>query len=162
MRGVLTFTGTDPCDIYAWGGNQDFDSNVPALGNNAPQHIVVTKAPGTGAVQWTVYRNGLQIAQGNSTNLQPWETSGPYFYVGGRHPSATATITGSVSRASVFAKTMQAAEVADRYARAWIDFAPRQIWVPYTAAPSGAPTLSDLKATNITATSVQFTYDYSF
>jgi hypothetical protein len=30
------------------------------------------------------------------------------------------------------------------------------------AAPSGAPTLSDLQATNITSSSVQFTYDYAF
>lgn len=34
--------------------------------------------------------------------------------------------------------------------------------VDATAAPSGAPTISDLKAASITATTVQATYDYAF
>lgn len=41
-------------------------------------------------------------------------------------------------------------------------FAPRQIIIPTSAAPSGASTLNDLKAASITSNSVQFTYDYSF
>jgi hypothetical protein len=45
----------------------------------------------------------------------------------------------------------------------WQLFAPlpRRIWAP-PAAGGAAPTLSDLKATNITSSSVQFTYDYTF
>lgn len=41
-------------------------------------------------------------------------------------------------------------------------FEDRRIYVPQAAAASGAPTLSDLKAASITATTVQGTYDYAF
>lgn len=41
-------------------------------------------------------------------------------------------------------------------------FEDRRIYVPQAAAASGAPTISDLKAASITATTVQGTYDYVF
>ena len=41
-------------------------------------------------------------------------------------------------------------------------FEDRRIYVPQAAAASGAPTISDLKAASITATTVQGTYDYAF
>ena len=39
---------------------------------------------------------------------------------------------------------------------------PVRVWVPTSAAPAGAPTLSDLRAVSITSSSVQATYDYTF
>jgi hypothetical protein len=44
----------------------------------------------------------------------------------------------------------------------WELFEPRRLWLPMISAGGAAPTLSDLKAANITSSSVQFTYDYAF
>jgi hypothetical protein len=41
-------------------------------------------------------------------------------------------------------------------------FEDRRIYVPQSAATSGVPTISDLQAVNITAGTVQATYDYTF
>lgn len=135
LRGMLAFTGTAPCDIYAWGGSQDYDSNIPFVANT-PQHIVVTKAPGTGAVLWSVYRNGFLVASGNSSNGSAWVASGPYFYVGARHPSGAAPITGVISKTGFWNRTLSAAEVAALYQNPW------QVFRPQTARiysfPSGA------------------------
>jgi hypothetical protein len=57
---------------------------------------------------------------------------------------------------------LPAAQVSSLSLNPWQLFAPRRIVVPDFIAPGAAPTLSDLKATSITSSSVQFTYDYAF
>jgi hypothetical protein len=61
-----------------------------------------------------------------------------------------------------FTRALSAEEIALLSANPWQIFAPRRIIVPVSAAGAAAPTLSDLKAANITSSSVQFTYDYAF
>lgn len=132
QRGILSFNSTDPCNIYSWGGSNDYDSTVKFAANSL-QHIIITKAAGTGAVQITVHRNGTQIAQGNSSGATPSTTSGPYFYVGGRHPSGSASITGIVLKSAIYSGIISAAQRQSIFANPWQLFAPRSIWVPVSA-----------------------------
>jgi len=135
LRGALAYTGTAPCDVYAWGGSQDYDTNAPFV-VDTPQHIVAAKAAGTGAVTWTVYRNGRLLASGNSTNAAAWQVSGPHWYVGGRHPSGTAPITGVIVKTAFYNRVLTPAEVQALQENPWQVFEPRTARI--YSFPSGA------------------------
>ena len=129
-RACMSYGGGTPQDIYAWNGANDFDGNTP-FELNKLQHIFITKEPGTGAVQMTVYLNGVQVAQGNSTGGVPFLASGPCLYIGGKHHAGTTAITGAVVQASVSNRLVPAAEVLERSCNPWQIFkaSPRRVWV---------------------------------
>jgi hypothetical protein len=116
---------------------------------------------GVGTEIWV---NGRLEASNAFTNItlrgstRGWHIGAPF----GSDTTSGNRPFGVIGDIAVFNRGLRPSELAENGGAPWWLFEPRQIWVPYTAAPSGAPTLSDLKATNITATSVQFTYDYSF
>ncbi len=116
IRSLLAFTGTPPCDIYPWQGSNDFDSNVPLLVNGLYQHIIYTKAGGSGAAAITVYRNGVQIATGTTSNSAALTVSDTYFCLGGCHNSASSSFSGKIYFAAVSEYFMSAGEVASRFA----------------------------------------------
>jgi hypothetical protein len=125
IRGVLSYGGSSPYDLYFWAANNDYDSTKQwVLG--AAQHIVITKASGTGAVTINVYRNGVLAASGNSGNGSAFYQSGPYWYLFGRHNSASATITGAIAKAALYDCMLGAAEVGELYAAPWAQLKPNR------------------------------------
>jgi len=118
-RGFLSFQSTDPCNIYFWGGNNDLDSGVKFTVNTV-QHIFATRPEGASA-NLTIYRNGVQIASAANTNLG---ASGPYFYLGGRHTSASATLNGVIAKATFYNAVLTAAEVAALSRNPWSTYEP--------------------------------------
>jgi hypothetical protein len=111
-----------------------------------------------------VQSSATNTTDGGGSNSAAWNNPNrqPLNLLGRSATNIGEGIQGAMRRFALWDRLVPQQELIAYAQGSWQLFAPRQIWVPYTAAPSGAPTLSDLKATNITATSVQFTYDYSF
>jgi hypothetical protein len=129
----------------SWGGKT---TNVETL--------VCVAGQGKGREIW---RNGRRLANNTSAKAVLGNLSAVAFWLGSPQGGDSQEIYLFIAESREWSD----AEIHGFAAQPWAKiFAPRRIFVPVSAAPSGAPTLSDLKATNITATSVQFTYDYSF
>jgi hypothetical protein len=121
-----------------------------------PETVVCTLHPVEGRKIW---RNSTLLASNTSTFALTNVTSP--FCIGARSNSTT------VDNEEIYLALLEARAWGQDEVRAFAEnpysvLEDRQIYVPYSAAPSGAPTLTDLQATNITANSVQFTYDYAF
>jgi hypothetical protein len=153
VRSLLNYPGADPCNMSWWASNIDYNSAQTNIANSL-QHIVLTKAAGTNsALTITVYRNGVTIASGAGTGTDTYVDSGPYFYLGGGHPSRGSTITGTIVKAAVYSKALSAAEVADLYVNPWQSFVPipaRQYFFSAGAAPTATGQYFD-KSLNVLA-----------
>jgi len=112
-----------------------------------------------------LWRDGVLLASSSASTRGITQSATRWMAVGSRGNGTTEAFRRQAVYAAGWDRALTQVELlafrSPNHCHALL-FAPRRIFVPVSAAPSGAPTLSDLKATNITATSVQFTYDYSF
>jgi hypothetical protein len=111
-----------------------------------------------------IYVNG--VLEDEASGATTWERAPANGYAFGVDHNSGAHIENRsiLHYAAVFTGALQPATVAAMSRGGFRDvvYAPRRMFFPVAAAPSGAPTLTDLQATNITSSSVQFTYDYAF
>ena len=156
VRGLLGYTGGSPLDMYAWGGDQDYDTNTPFTLSR--QHLIIVKSAGAGAVPWKVYLDGVLVSSGNSSNAQPWVNSGPYLYLGTRHVAGATNITAEYEFAAVHSRELSAAEISDRAANPWQIFRakPRVLYFDASTG-SSFPSLSSITASNFTTSGARLT-----
>lgn len=163
--GILCFSGGPPCDVYIWGGtsSHERDTDTPFLANTK-QHLVVTKAPGSGVgTALKLYVNGVLKYDGTSS-AGGTSATGPYWYIGGRHNSATATIAGTVVKTAFWRRALTGPEVADLYARPWQVFQSQSARI-YTFGQPAAGGDTSISATSqalvLTANAATVSFDVS-
>lgn len=138
--GLLCFSGGPPCDIYIWGNNasHERDTNVPFIANRK-QHVFIVKAPGTGiGTVLRAYVNGALVYDGTSGSAGT-ATTGPYWYLGGRHSSGSASIAGAVVKSAYYNRALEQAEVIALTQRPWQVFKQpvARVFTFAAAAPGG-------------------------
>jgi hypothetical protein len=116
------------------------------------------------AASLTVYRNGRDITASRLNTAASGTVSYDNLSANllNRGTDVSAGRNAQNFGSFAFNRALTPSEIAELAANPWQLFQPRRIPIPYAAAAGGAPTLSDLQATNITSSSVQFTYDYAF
>jgi Concanavalin A-like lectin/glucanases superfamily len=146
-------------------GSYDVYSTSSALTLSAGETatIGVTNGPNLQS-QVILYKNGVgevASATAGANRVVPEVTDAPLSV--GAYSAGSGFFSGQLFVVYRWGRILSQSEMAQLHANSWQLLAPRRIYIPTAAAAGGAPTtFADLKAVNITSSSVQATYDYTF
>jgi hypothetical protein len=146
----LNFSGTF---YFRWGGEVSGVTSLQFADSNSVGIYLLSVGP-AGMQAW---RNGILIGSNSATPTRGTTSNALTFQSNDPAYTIKSALYASWSR------QFPAAVNASLSRNPWQLFTPRRIPIPTATAAGGAPTtFTDLKATAITSSSVQATYDYAF
>ena len=100
--GLLAYGGANSRNIYFWGESADLDSGVEWNIAGAPNHVIVTHAPGSSAVTFYIRIGTTTSIVSGSLSAALIDFTPVGIFTGSRHLSGSNPITGKLSKQAIY------------------------------------------------------------
>lgn len=100
--GLLAYGGANSRNIYFWGESADLDSGVEWNIAGAPNHVIVTHAPGSSAVTFYIRIGTTTSIVSGSLSAALIDFTPAGIFTGSRHLSGSNPITGKLSKQAIY------------------------------------------------------------